>query len=222
VKYSLPLKIDLHMHTHYSEDSTNTLKDVIRAAREQGLNAVAITDHETTMGAQRLAKQKKLLVIPGIEIETRRGHVLGLNVKEPIASKLALIETTEKIHESGGIAVIAHPATFLKTGLGQIVEIGSGVDAVEVINSASFPFFVSTYLARRLSRRLGLPETAGSDAHYPNEIGRAYTLVEANSNLDDIIEAIRKGETVPIGRPISWLWRIQRGASGVREKIRGR
>lgn len=222
MKHNLPLKIDLHMHTHYSEDGTSTLKDVIRSAGKQGLDGVAITDHGTTLGAQRLAKQKRLLVIPGIEIETIRGHVLALNVKEPITSKLTLTETVEKIHDCGAIAVIAHPAALLKTGLGQIVEADSGIDAIEVINSASFPFFVSTYLARRLSRRLGLPETAGSDAHHPDEIGRAYTLIEANSNPDDVIEAIRKGKTIPFGKPISWILRIQRGASGVREKIRGR
>lgn len=218
------MKIDLHVHTHYSEDAKPTLKEVIHYARRRGLDGVAVTDHDTILGALRLVKQKQknLIVIPGIEVDSLQGHVLALNVTKPITPKLDLSETVERIRQLGGIAVIAHPATVLKTGLGHRISSASNIDAVEVINASAFPFFLSTYLSRRLALRLGLPQTSGSDAHYPHEIGSAYTIVNAGSNRDDIMEAVRKGKTVPFGKPISWVWRLRRGASNVQTKLRGR
>jgi predicted metal-dependent phosphoesterase TrpH len=221
VKQSLPIKIDLHIHTHYSRDASTTLRDVILYAKKHGIDGVAVTDHDTVLGAVRLAKQKRLVVVPGEEIETLGGHVLALNIGQLIEHKLSISETIEKIHDLGGIAVVAHPAAVLKTGLGHSMSMISNLDAVEVMNSSSFPFFLSTYLSRRLAHRLGLPQTAGSDAHHAQEIGTAYTLVQADSNLDEIVEAIRKGRTVPFGKPISWARRLERGAYGAERRLAG-
>ena len=222
MKTHLPaLKIDLHVHTNYSNDAKTTLDEVVQYAQKQGLDGVAITDHDTVLGARKLTRQKRLMIIPGIEVSSRQGHVLGLNIDEPIPPKLDIAQTSEKIRQLGGIAVIAHPSTVIKTGLGIRIISPSDIDAVEVINSSSFPFSLSTYLARRLAQRLGLPQTAGSDAHYPKEIGSAFTRVEADSNPDDIIEAIRKEKTDPFGKPISTILRIERGLDGLREALRG-
>jgi hypothetical protein len=159
-----------------------------------------------------------------MEIETRKAHVLALNIKGPFRRHFnrasTLSEVIEDIHEAGGIAVIAHPVAVLKSAMGSKIPSESKLDAVEVMNSAVFPFFLSTYMSRRLAQRLKLPQTGGSDAHHPEEIGKAYTLVDADSSVDDIIEAIGKGKTVPYGKPISWIMRIERGASGVREALK--
>jgi len=206
------LKIDLHVHTHYSEDATTTLKELEYYTKKADLDGVAITDHKTLRGAQKLAKRSQLIIIPGLEIETQRGHILALNITTLIPPKLSTIETVQKIHDDGGTAVVAHPAAVLKTGLGQGVGSTTNIDAVEVINSAAFPFFLSTYLSRRLAKRLNLPQTAGSDAHHAREIGTAYTLIDADSNSDDVTEAIRKRSITPYGKPIPWAKRIRRGA----------
>jgi len=214
-----PLKIDLHVHTHYSEDSTTTLKELVHYAKKSGLDGVAVTDHNTLRGAIKLVKRSRhtITIIPGLEVETLRGHILALNITTWIPPKLCTIETVQKIHDAGGVAVVAHPAVVLKTALGQKVTSDSNIDAVEVINSAAFPFVLSTYLSRRIAKRVNLPQTAGSDAHHPAEIGRAYTLVNADSNSDDIAEAIIKGEITPRGKPITWVERIQRGAFNLKK-----
>jgi predicted metal-dependent phosphoesterase TrpH len=203
------------VHTCYSEDATTTSKEVIYYAKKNGLDGVAITDHDTLQGALKLAKNRQLLIIPGLEVETRRGHVLALNIRTPIPPKLSMTETVQRIHNVGGIAVIAHPTVVLKTGLGQMISSSSNLDAVEVINSASFPFFLTTNLSCKLAKRLNLPQTAGSDAHHAQEIGAACTLVEADSNADDVAEAIRKGAITPYGKPIPWARRMERGAFSI-------
>ena len=216
-----PLKIDLHVHTRYSNDAAITLEQVIRYAQKNGLDGVAVTDHDTVQGARRLMKQKSFLVVPGIEVSSLHGHILGLNITEPIQPKLDITQTAEKIRQLGGITVIAHPSVVIKTGLGTTITSASTIDAVEVINASAFPFFLSTYLGRRLARRLDLPQTAGTDAHYPEEIGSAYTTIDADSNRDDVTEAILHGKTEIFGKPISWIRRLGRASEDIQRKLRG-
>jgi predicted metal-dependent phosphoesterase TrpH len=222
VKTYVPsLKIDLHLHTNYSLDAKTTLEEAICYAKKRQLDGIAVTDHDTVEGACRLAKEKDFLIIPGIEVSSRQGHILGLNITEPIPPKLDIAETVERIRSLGGLAVIAHPSVVIKTGLGARIDSALGIDAVEVINASALPFAISTYLSRRLARRLQVPETAGSDSHYPDEIGSAYTMIDADPNRDDVMEAIRKGKTEPFGKPISWMNRVERGIETVRRKLRG-
>lgn len=204
----LRLKIDLHVHTRYSYDSTITLDEIVAYSQKRGLDGVAITDHDVVEGALKLVqKVKELVVIPGVEVTTSRGHVLALNITRPIPTELSPLETIQMIHEAGGIAVAAHPTVFYKGLKGQI---NSNFDAVEVVNASAFPFFLSTYLSRKLALRLGLPQTAGSDAHYASEIGFAYTVVDAEPEVDELVHAIRNGATVPCGKPIPWKLRLER------------
>ena len=215
---SLPLKMDLHVHTCYSKDGATTLKEVVVYARKRGLDGVAITDHDSIKGALELAKKRDFLVIPGIEVSTKFGHVLALNVIAPIPPKLSPFETIETIHDLGGIAVAAHPTTMYKGGIRR--QITSNFDAIEVINSSTFPFFLSTHLARRLAVHLNLPQTGGSDSHCPSNIGTAYTLIDANSEVDEVIHAIKKGETIPFGKPISWKARFLNVVSNPKRRRR--
>ncbi len=215
------LRIDLHLHTNYSRDAKTTPEEAVQYAKERQLDGIAVTDHDAVQGARRLAKEKDLLVIPGIEVSSRHGHILGLNITEPIPPRLNITETVERIRLLGGLAVIAHPSVVIKTGLGTRIDSASGIDAVEVINASALPFSLSTYLSRRLALRLWLQETGGSDSHYPDEIGSAYTIIDADPNRDDVIEAIRKGRTEPVGKPISWMNRLGRGTENVRRMLRG-
>ncbi len=218
----LPLKIDLHVHTCYSEDAASSLKEIIFYAKKKGLDGIAITDHDTLKGARRalkLASKRGVMVIPGIEVTTLHGHVLGLNITTFIPQNLSLVETVEKIHEAGGIAIAAHPLVFIKSQMKQRIASVSNLDGVEVINSSAFPFFLSTRLSRALAERLNLPQTAGSDAHHASEIGTAYTLVKADSEVDEVIDAIRKGAVIPFGKAISWETRVRRGAFSLKRWI---
>ncbi len=219
----MPTKIDLHVHTCYSGDCATLLEEVISYSKRKGLNGVAITDHNTVEGALKLLKMKNtgLLIIPGIEVSTKRGHILGINITTQIPKGLDADETVDRIHEAGGIAVAAHPSDVFKKGIGLDESMGSlNLDAIEVINSSSLPFFLTTYLSGKLAERLHLPKTAGSDSHLPETIGLAYTIIEAESRVEDIIQRLRKGMNTITGGPIPWSLRFKKMFKK-REKVRG-
>jgi predicted metal-dependent phosphoesterase TrpH len=212
----LSFKVDLHVHTCYSRDCATTLEEVIFFSKKKGLNGVAITDHDTVEGALKLLgkKDKDLVIIPGIEVSTSQGHILGINVTTPIPSRLSIKETIDRIHEAGGIAIAAHPSAFFKggTGLGEGI-VSHGLDAVEVVNSSDFPFFLLKYLNKRFADRIGLPQTGGSDSHLPETIGLAYTIIEdigSELDIENIVQAIKNGMTIPFGIPTPWKLRLRK------------
>jgi predicted metal-dependent phosphoesterase TrpH len=210
----LGLKIDLHVHTCYSHDSSITLKDVVAFAKKRGLDGVAITDHNTVEGVQKL-KTRDIIVVPGIEVSTLNGHLLGLNVNVPIPAKLGIEETVSRIHEAGGIAVAPHPFSFYKSPPSRKVTC---YDAVEVMNASSMPFSVLTHYSKRFAERLGLPQTGGSDAHYAPEIGSAYTVVESDPDVDEIVSTIKKGAAFAVGNGVPWRIRFGRMYSRFKKK----
>ncbi len=200
------LKIDFHVHTCYSYDSSITLKEAVIYTKKQGLDGIAVTDHNTVKGARKL-KTRDILVIPGIEISTLNGHLLGLNITTPIPAGLNMEESIYRIHELGGIAVAPHPTAFYKSPPSRMI---TSYDAVEVMNASSIPFSVLTHYSRKFAQRVGLPETGGSDAHYAPEIGAAYTVVDADSDVGEIVSAVKKGTSVAVGNGIPWKIRLKR------------
>lgn len=204
----MQLKIDFHVHSYYSCDSVITPEELVFYAKKRGLDGVAITDHDRVDSAQKIAKDIDLLVIPGIEISSLNGHVIGLNLREKIPRKLSADETIDRIHEAGGIAIACHPITFFKESLGK--QINSKFDAIEVINSSAFPFNYAVNRSRRIASRLQIPMIGGSDAHYGPEIGCAYTLLEAEPNVEIVIRALSKGLCQPFGVAIPLKTRLKR------------
>ena len=203
----MQVKADLHVHTVYSHDSVITPKDLVFYAKKRGLTAVAVTDHDEVEGAQKIAKETDFPIIPGIEVSSLHGHIVGLNVSELIPRGLSADETVERIHEAGGIAVACHPFALLKGSIGK--HVSSKFDAVETINASAFPFNSATKKANQLAERLKLPRVAGTDAHYGPVIGQAYTLIDAEPKVEAIVKAIANGQCEPAGSSISLFMRLE-------------
>ena len=65
--------IDLHAHTTAS-DGSYTPAELVRYAKEKGLLAVAVTDHDTVSGVEEAVREGGRIgmrVIPGVELSTR-------------------------------------------------------------------------------------------------------------------------------------------------------
>jgi predicted metal-dependent phosphoesterase TrpH len=204
----LPLRIDLHIHSYCSADSTITVHELVHYAQKAGLDGVAVTDHDSMDGATKIAQKTGFFIIRGMEVVSLQGHVVALNTQGPIPSKLDIGETIEKIHEANGIAIACHPTGLFKGGLGKHTP--SDVDAVEVINSSALPFRISVIRNEAIAQRLGKPRVAGSDAHYGPEIGCAYTLIQAESDANEVVTAIVRGRCQPFGKAIPLSLRLKK------------
>jgi predicted metal-dependent phosphoesterase TrpH len=185
-----------------------TPPELVFYARKRGLDGVAITDHDRLNGALKIVAETDFLIIPGIEISSLDGHIVGLNVSEPVPRELSAHETVDRIHDAGGIAVACYPIGLFKGSLGK--RTNSSFDAVDVINSSTIPFSYATKQSMKIASRLGKPCLAGSDAHYGPEIGCAYTAVNAEPNVNDVVKAISKGLCQPLGRSIPLTIRLKR------------
>ena len=103
------LKADFHIHTKYSMDCSNELEDIIKRCLKLGLNCIAIADHDAAAGALELQKIAPFKVIVAEEILTYDGEVMGMFLKERIASGIPIGKAIAAIKEQGGLVNIPHP-----------------------------------------------------------------------------------------------------------------
>lgn len=188
------LRLDIHVHSKYSPDSHSDIRDILRTARARGLHGLSISDHHSLRGslkAMELAREEGIIVIRGMEVSSREGHILAYGVQEDVPEGLSAEETVERIAEVGGFAVAAHPYRFW-SGLTEEVIRSTRFQGLEALNARSVA--VHNRMSHGLAQDLGLPVTAGSDAHYPSEIGRAIVLVpEGLEAEEDVLVALQKG-----------------------------
>ena len=176
------MKYDLHIHTHHSRCSNLKPEVILKKAKSKGLNGIAITDHNSIKGAfevKKLNKNKKFEVIIGEEIKTNKGEILALYLKKEIKPG-DFYKVLKQIKKQKAIAIIAHPYSVIEFGRKKAdKEVFKSIDAVEGFNARSL-FEFENLRAQIKAKELNLPITAGSDAHFAFEIGRAYTEFRGN------------------------------------------
>lgn len=217
--------VELHCHSRRSHDGRDPVEALLDQARERNLDAIAITDHDTieaSLRAVELAPSFDLVAIPGVEISTRAGHVLGLGVTEPIQSGQSFQETVDRVHDDGGIAIVPHPFQELREGVLRSISTDEIVaaDGIETYNSRILTGR-SNRQAEALAAKYSLPMTAGSDAHVKEMVGRAVTLVDApERSADAILDAIRAGETRIDGQRTPYRVTLRQAAGTAKRRIR--
>jgi len=209
-------RADFHMHTNVSDGlpSPQELLDFV-AEHRPDLDVVAITDHdclEASLWAYDQRSKYPFDIIPGMEISSAEGDVLGLWVTKPIQIGLSLAETAAAVHEQGGIAILAHPfhfyvpvvaVNFRRYLNNPQMLLDAGIDALETHNASTF-LPANNRLARRFSRRLHLPATGSSDAHTLGAIGSGRTRFPGRSAAD-LRTAFAQGTTLAEGE----MWPVK-------------
>ena len=195
------MRADLHTHSRHSPDSPLEPIEIAKLAKARGLQAVALTDHNTVDGHGQMAeacRAEGLLFIPGIEVTSLDGHILAYGVKTAPKQGRSAVETIEEIHALGGIASAAHPERVY-TGISTLAIRASRFDAVEVFNSQSAAHHNAQ--ARRVAEELHLPITGGSDAHSRHRVSMGFLAMELESEtMDDCLHQILKGKNQADGQ----------------------
>ncbi len=189
------VRVDLHNHTWYSKDGMMSPEKLINLARRRGLDAIAITDHN-----RLTIVESTFPVIPGEEIKTTKGEVIGLFLQEEIPRGLEPEETFDRIREQDGLIVIPHPFDKFRKRTALLLNgVEPPKDAlIEVLNARYIsPRFFER--AKLYAEARNLPLVAGSDAHTPVEVAKAWTEVPEFSDLEELRDHLRKGRTRPEG-----------------------
>lgn len=188
------IRIDLHVHTIFSDDSTINPKLLVDSLYAHSIiKGVAVTDHDTLEGYFQVRKlatvYQDLLIIPGVEVTTKEGHFMLLGIEEKPPYMATLESVVDFAMERAALIVIPHPYR-VNSGIGDAAE-RIQADAIEVINpSASLR---ENRLAEKLAEARSLPGVAGSDAHKPDQLWTAYTEIDAELDIGSVLNAIKNG-----------------------------
>jgi predicted metal-dependent phosphoesterase TrpH len=211
------------VHTNAS-DGVSDVRAVLSAARDSGLDVVALTDHNTiakTVEAKSLESEYGLEIVVAEEISTSQGHCLAYFLTEVVRKGQTLAETIADVHAQGGIAMIAHPYDPISFGVlnpwrGSMTRdelLALPFDGMEVYN-ACLPSGKANLKACLLAQSAGRAITAGSDAHSAATVGLGVTEFPGKT-AEDLRRAMLEGTTVPTGRP--WTPRQYLALFGKRE-----
>lgn len=198
--------MDSHIHSEYSPDSNSKIDDILRCAKRENIDVIAISDHNTVDGTDEVLRKTRntdILAIPSIEISSTDGHILGFGCEENIPKGLTPEDTIDRIHDLGGLAIIPHPYCFYRHGLLHKRDYKDlKIDAIETKNAR----FIAGYCnnkAKKLSKKENLPSLGASDAHYWKFVGDCYSLIDAEKDIDSILKAIVKNNVEAHGKGTS-------------------
>jgi predicted metal-dependent phosphoesterase TrpH len=194
------IEVDLHMHTDHSPDCATPVDVLLQTARDRGLGAIAITDHNEVSGAleaRRIAAEMgDIKVIVAEEVKTaEQGEVIGLFLEEKIPKGLTMAETIAEIRRQGGLVYVPHPFDRFHSvpDYEHLLDIVEEIDVLEVFN----PRVAVTAFneeAERFARKYRIVPGAGSDSHVAQGLGSVRVRIHDFDGPQEFLEAMRDAD----------------------------
>jgi glycosyltransferase involved in cell wall biosynthesis len=203
------IDVDLHMHTDHSYDCATPVEVLLATAKEQGLGAIAVTEHNEISGALAAAEKAEqfgVKVILGEEVKTAtQGEVIGLFIKEKIARGMTLAETVAEIKRQGGLVYVPHPFDRMHSvpDYEHLLTILDDIDIIEIYNPrVAIGSFNEE--AERFARKYRIVAGAGSDSHVAQGLGSVRIRMQDFDGPEEFLESLRAAEIVT--KPSSLLY----------------
>ena len=172
------------------------MEDIVGRCLETGVNCIAIADHGTTEGALKIQSLAPFPVIVAEEILTPDGELMGMFLKETIPSGLSIEQAISRIRAQSALVCLPHPFDpfrGLRLDNERLIALMEQLDIIEVFNARG-PLLRGPAKAKAFAEKYGIAKSAGSDAHTPNEIGKAYIEMPEFNDRDDFLQVLRKGK----------------------------
>jgi glycosyltransferase involved in cell wall biosynthesis len=193
---------DLHMHTDHSPDCATPAEVLLETAKEQGLGAIAITDHNEISGALEAREIAERIggikVIVAEEVKTaHQGEVIGLFLSERIQRGMSMSETIAEIRRQGGLVYVPHPFDRLHSvpDYEHLLEIVDQIDILEVFNPR-VAFSAFNEEAVRFARKYSIVPGAGSDSHVAQGLGSVKIRLRDFDGPQEFLESMREADIV--------------------------
>jgi hypothetical protein len=194
------IEVDLHMHTDHSTDCATPVEVLLETARDRGLGAIAITDHNEVSGAleaRRIAEgMDDIKVIVAEEVKTaEQGEVIGLFLEEKIPKGLTMAETIAAIRAQGGLVYVPHPFDRFHSvpDYEHLLDMVEEIDVLEVFN----PRVALTAFneeAERFASKYRIVPGAGSDSHVAQGLGSVRVRIHDFEGPEEFLEAMRDAD----------------------------
>jgi predicted metal-dependent phosphoesterase TrpH len=207
------IDVDLHMHTDHSGDCATPVEVLLARAQEEGLGAIAVTDHNEISGALEARKQAAELdpahpvkVIVAEEVKTAsQGEVIGLFIEEKIPRGLSLEETVAEIKRQGGLVYVPHPFDRMHSvpDYEHLLSILDDVDAIEVFNPR-VAIGAFNEEAVRFAAKYRIVAGAGSDSHVAQGLGSVRIRMRDFDGPAEFLQSLRDADILT--RPTSLLY----------------
>ncbi len=229
------IHVDLHMHTDHSADCATPVRTLLETARERGLGAIAITDHNEVSGAfeaREIADEIGVKVIMAEEVKTaEQGEVIGLFLEQKVERGMTMDETIAEIRRQGGLVYVPHPFDRLHSvpDYEHLLDIVEDIDIIEVFN----PRVALTAFneeAERFAAKYRIVPGAGSDSHVAQGLGSVMIRVHDFDGPAEFLEAMRAADIVRKHRNLVYVQALKwiqtsggrggKGMSGERRKAR--
>ena len=195
------IDVDLHMHTDHSHDCATPVEHLLATARDEGLGAIAITDHNEISGAfeaRDKAAEFGVKIIVAEEVKTAsQGEVIGLFLKKKIPRGMTLAETVAEIKRQGGLVYVPHPFDRMHAvpDYEHLLTIIEDVDAIEVYNPrVAIGSFNEE--AERFAAKYRIVRAAGSDSHVAAGLGTVRVRMRDFEGPEEFLESLRSAEII--------------------------
>jgi predicted metal-dependent phosphoesterase TrpH len=198
-----PIDVDLHMHTDHSGDCETPVEVLLATAKEVGLGAIAVTDHNEISGAlearekaERSSAHPPLKVIVGEEVKTaEQGEVIGLFIEQKIPRGMSMAETVAEIKRQGGLVYVPHPFDRMHAvpDYEHLLPILDDIDAIEVFNPR-VAIGAFNEEAVRFASKYRIVAGAGSDSHVAQGLGSVRIRMRDFDGPDEFLESLREAE----------------------------
>jgi predicted metal-dependent phosphoesterase TrpH/glycosyltransferase involved in cell wall biosynthesis len=193
------IHVDLHMHTNHSHDCATPVDKLLETARERGLGAIAVTDHNEVSGALEARERANgIKVIVGEEVKTAdQGEVIGLFIEEKIPRGLTLEETIAAIRAQGGLVYVPHPFDRMHSvpDYEHLLGVVEQIDAIEVFNPR-VAFSAFNEEAERFAAKYRIVAGAGSDSHVPQGLGSVKIEMRDFDGPEEFLESLRDADII--------------------------
>jgi predicted metal-dependent phosphoesterase TrpH/glycosyltransferase involved in cell wall biosynthesis len=193
---------DLHMHTDHSPDCATPVEVLLETAKERGLGAIAITDHNEISGALEAREAAEQIggvkVIVAEEVKTAsEGEVIGLFLEEKIERGMSMAETIAEIRRQGGLVYVPHPFDRFHSvpDYEHLLKIVEEIDILEVFNPR---IALSSFNeeAVRFARKYSIVPGAGSDSHVAQGLGSVKIRLRDFEGPEEFLESMREADIV--------------------------
>lgn len=221
---------DLHMHTDHSPDCATPVEVLLETARDRGLGAIAVTDHNEISGAlaarEAAERDGGIKVIVGEEVKTaEQGEVIGLFLRERIPRGMSIAETIAEIRRQGGVVYVPHPFDRLHSvpDYEHLLDVVEEIDILEVFNPR-VAFSAFNEEAERFAAKYRIVPGAGSDGHVAQALGSVRIRLHDFAGPEEFLEAmrdadiVRKHKNLVYVQALKWM-QAAGGQAGARKQV---